>query len=162
MNGSTPIYSYMHNSIKFLLSIILLFSFGCEQKAEDPAASIQQESKNLPEDFKTFYDRFHSDSSFQIEHIQFPLQGVPEDRSMASDTFRFERSDWKLHQPFDSRGGSFERSFRVIGDKIVIEYIIYPPFQMVMERRFQKREDGWYLIYYKALGQREKVPDNLQ
>jgi len=31
----------------------------------------------LPDDFKKFYEKFHTDSSYQMKHIIFPLEGIP-------------------------------------------------------------------------------------
>lgn len=125
------------------------------EQTEPAMDTTSAESEELSKDFKKFYNKFHTDSSFQMERIQFPLQGVPENRKMASASFTWKKSDWVMHQPFENIGEKFHRSFQPIGDRIVIEYIFSPQLNMIMERRFQEREDGWYLIYYKALGDRE-------
>ena len=157
MNGSNPTYWSMPNWIKYL-AFLLVFTISCNSEpttqGEEQTAPTTEEAPGLPEGFEDFYKKFHTDSSFQMDHIQFPLQGVPEDRSMASDTFTFKKDSWKLHQAFNTSNGTFEQRFQNIGKSIVVEYIFSPRLQLIMERRFQKREDGWHLIYYKELGDR--------
>ena len=38
-------------------------------------------ASRLPEDFVAFYERFLQDSLYQMEHINFPLEGIPDNIS---------------------------------------------------------------------------------
>lgn len=99
----------------------------------------------------TFYEQFHSDSLFQIEHITFPLQGLPSDLSLEKPkNFRWEQESWEMHHPIDLKG-EFTRRFQAMDDKFIIEYIIHENEEYGMERRFAKLSDEWFLIYYAAL-----------
>jgi hypothetical protein len=149
----------MHNYRLILFLALVIALVSCQEQEKAPAAEQQNSDTSeirteVSKEFKEFYNRYHTDSMFQIKSTHFPLEGVPEDRSKTSADFKWERSDWTMHKPFDDIGGKFHRTFRPIGDNVVIEYIYSPKLNLIMERRFKKRQDGWYLIYYKALGER--------
>ena len=61
-----------------ILQLIIMFGLisfmAC--KKEKPVMP-SPEGTSLPDDFQTFYDKFHTDSVFQMSHIIFPLQGQP-------------------------------------------------------------------------------------
>ena len=147
----------MHNLLKFWLLSLLITLAACTGKEEESPADVEPPKQQLPEGFTHFYEKFHTDSAFQMNHIQFPLQGVPENRALATDTFTFQKENWELHQAFNPSSSTFERRFQNVGQNIVIEYIYSPRLQVVMERRFQRRDSSWFLIFYKELGERQDV-----
>ena len=107
---------------------------------------------DLRQEFKNFYAEFHRDSLFQIEHIQFPLQGVSSNPSDHHAGFRWERADWQMHRLFDEASTGFSSQFTWLGDDFVIERIEHRNGQYGMERRFSRLSgQDWYLIYYAAL-----------
>lgn len=135
--------------------IIFLTFFGLLTTAcQDTSSQIEVEettsSAEVP-DFDAFYQQFHSDSLYQLAHIQFPLQGMssrPEDHGAG---FRWEKEDWRMHRNFTSSSG-FTSEFISLGDDLVIENIVHQNGQYGMERRFSRLGgDEWYLIYYAAL-----------
>jgi len=127
------------------------------------AASAPAASGN---DFDAFYHQFHSDSTFQIEHIIFPLQGIPaRDSSFVSsnETFHWQKDQWVLHRAFDDMGGSFKREFLNMGADLMIENIKHVNGRYGMQRRFAKYDDGWHLIYYAAMNELASAePTNAQ
>lgn len=129
----------------FCASISTLFLASCN-KPNPEVSNDAEVSSSLPEDFYEFYDQFHSDSVFQMSHIIFPIKGDPSDPIINQD-------EWILHKPFDSMNGTFERDFRILGSKIVAEYIYEQTGNFAMERRFGKLSDGWNLIYYDPMSQ---------
>lgn len=134
--------------------VILLPS--CNQKpgavAEDNTAIA---ADTLPGDFVTFYDRFHQDSAFQMDHIMFPLEGLPnssgDNDTLTSDRFFWQKANWKLHKPFTDPGQHFTQWYEVPNDRIIEHWIQMNGTNLYMKRRFAKLEDGWYLIYYQGL-----------
>ena len=61
------------------IPVLILFSItltllSCKQKE----AASEALGDTLPEDFVTFYERFLQDSLYQMEHINFPLEGIPD------------------------------------------------------------------------------------
>ena len=136
---------------KFFILLISLISFlACKQKVDTNTT----EMKPLPEDFRTFYEKFHTDSMYQISHISFPLKGLPSNADssvLRQDTFHFRANDWQMHRSVDFSTGEFVQSIAQIGDIIVTEHIIKSDNTFGIERRFAKLSDGqWYLIYYVA------------
>ncbi len=110
------------------------------------------ESDRLPEDFETFYLKFHQDSIYQIEHVLFPLRGMPANADSLlrlTGNFHWEAENWKMHQPFNSDGGAFSRDFLSMGDIITEE--IYTKEGFGMQRRFMKTNGDWFLIFYSAM-----------
>lgn len=110
-------------------------------------------SESNPQDFQAFYNRFLADSLYQMAHIQFPLEGIPNNASRIEQTgpFRWEKANWRMHRSFNPDSTGFQSTFTTFGDDIVIEQIIHESGDYGMERRFTLREDGWYLIYYAGL-----------
>jgi hypothetical protein len=56
------------------LLLILLLHQGCKPKATVTENEPSEEAvpDTLPDDFVEFYDKFHTDSAYQLEHIIFP------------------------------------------------------------------------------------------
>ena len=110
-------------------------------------------NESLPSDFLAFYQRFHDDSLYQLEHIIFPLQGIPAEADSATildGKFRWQKENWVMHHPFENAEGQFARSLKKISDEMVIENITVAG-QYGMQRRFSKSGDDWYLIYYAGM-----------
>ena len=130
-----------------LAIIFLLFRFTrtCDRK-EDAALSDFSS-------FLSFYEQFHSDSAFQVEHILFPLEGLPsyaDSATMASGTFRWQEADWKIMRPFDA-SSEFEKQFIPLTDVLVVEKIMHQSGKFGMERRWAFLRGDWYLIYYAGI-----------
>jgi len=113
--------------------------------------SIKQiENESLPEDFVEFFNLFHTDSLYQLEHISFPLEGVQKANDGPGDILvpiNWEKNSWIMHKAFNSHNGSFERTFKIVGP-IIIEEINDKNQFFSMERRFAKIRSEWHLIYY--------------
>ena len=139
-----------------LLSIGLLgILFGCKD------SKIQNENPSivLPSDFQEFYDRFHSDSTFQLSRVIFPLEGG---ENQFGNSSQWSRESWKVHKPFDASLSNYTRSFDLMNE-IIIEKIKDKYNAFFMERRFSKIQEEWHLIYYSATYyEPELVSDTLQ
>lgn len=127
----------------FALSLLglLLVLATCRRQAEE---------RTPADDFSAFYERFLRDSLYQMEHITFPLEGLPSNAAGADADFRWQRENWRVHHPIDEQSG-FRSEFTRLGD-IVIENIVHESGEYGMMRRFAKLDDGeWHLIYYVGL-----------
>jgi hypothetical protein len=123
----------------------MTITVSCKNKAaENPFQGIKEE---LPESFLEFYDRFHKDSLFQLQHIVFPLEGRRPD---STNILQWNKDEWVIHRPFDNMG-VFKREIFSLKD-IVIEKIKDQSGQYSMERRWNKFGNDWYLIYYEDMG----------
>lgn len=112
------------------------------------------EAEGLPVDFTEFYTRFHGDSAFQLQHIQWPLAGIPEQADsiqLARGNYQWTQEQWQTHKPFNSEGGTFKQNFEVLSKDLIVERIRDKDEQFGMERRFAKLSEGWYLIYYAGM-----------
>jgi hypothetical protein len=110
------------------------------------------ETERMPEDFETFYVKFHDDSLYQIAHVLFPLRGLPtnaDSLTVAGGNFHWQESDWKMHKPFNSKKGEYQRNFLSLGDVITEDITTKDGFGM--QRRFMKTDGEWYLIFYSAM-----------
>lgn len=144
----------MYSSMKFidLFPVLLLVLAACR-----PATSGAEEAVALPGDlpagFLDFYERFMTDSLYQMEHILFPLQGLP-DRAdsaiVAGNSFRWRQEDWNMHHPIE-RSTGFSIDLKPVTDTYILELIVHHSGQYGMERRWAHMGDGWYLIYYAGL-----------
>lgn len=106
------------------------------------------------QDFPSFYERFHEDSSFQLERITFPLQGLPERAdsiTLAQNNFRWSKEEWKIQKPIDLSNSQFEQEFLPLSNDLIIEKLSHKKWGLAITRRFARLDDGWHLIYYSGL-----------
>ena len=129
-----------------LILILSISALTCKKRAE-----IRNPEPQIPEEFFGFYDQFHQDSVFQLEHILFPLSGIPAEDSLKSDTFTWTRDAWVMHKPFDNLGGTFKQSWYNV-NSVIIEKITDGSGRFTMERRWAKMGEEWLMIYYKEMG----------
>ncbi len=125
----------------------ILIGTSCKNKTAS-------ESTAAASDFIAFYERFLSDSLFQIEHVQFPLEGIPDNADsadVADGNFRWQRETWKMHRKFDPKQTGFNVKLESFGSDIVTERILHESGQYAMLRRYAKMDGDWRLIYYAGL-----------
>lgn len=136
--------------ITALLLAALLFS-ACGPNT-DSAAATPGMPVEVGDDFRAFYDRFLTDSVYQLEHIQFPVPGLPNNATGDDPDFRWTRESWALHRPNDADQTGFSSRFTPIGDDLVVEQLVHSGSGMMLERRFARLDDeNWYLIYYAGM-----------
>jgi len=145
--------------LRFLLLfvvILVVFLFLRKFQADTQSVEVVSQEVNyerkLPEDFYAFYNQFHSDSLFQMQHIIFPLKGVakPSDSTMTAQSVLWQQDDWVLHKPFNDHNGTFERVFTNV-EGIVSEHISANNGLFTIEKRYTKLSGEWHLIYYQEL-----------
>lgn len=138
--------------IKYLCLLLPFVLLSC-QTAETDTDSIPT-SGDATEDFTAFYQRFHSDSAFQLSRITFPLEGLPQRADSATvvdNNFRWQKADWKLQQAPPSNSEEFELAFLPLGEDMIIERLTHQQWGLAITRRFARLDDGWHLIYYAGL-----------
>lgn len=136
----------IHSRLLFTALALLAIS-ACNRRA--PAAP-----EGPISDFAAFYERFHRDSLYQMEHIPFPIDGVPTyvDREGEDlSGFRWTAENWVMHRDFNFKGSEFNQTFDAIGENLIVESIIHRNGSFAMMRRFARMGDEWYLIYYAAM-----------
>ena len=127
-----------------LSGFLILASCGSDKPIDQSESSVNQDVVVLDSTFVKFYNTFHSDSIFQLDHVAFPLENSHEETIEGPWT----RENWILHRPFQSHDGSFVRNYDIIG-KVVVEEIEDVSGFFKLERRFGQLSSGWNLIYYK-------------
>ena len=137
--------------------MLLLLLNGCRDKVVTSNEVINVESvvDTLPDDFVSFFNQFHEDSSYQIDHINFPLEGMPattgDGDTIPTERYFWQKENWKKHNRFTDPGGNFDHWYVVVNERIIEHWIQMKGTNLYMKRRFAKFEDGWYLIYYQGL-----------
>jgi|GEM_PF-185182 len=142
----------------FYLKTRLADTMTSEVATEQEIVQDNPASGGLPDGFRKFYENFHRDSIFQLNHIRFPLEGIPEKETEQTDftNFYWKKENWTMHRPFNAMDGSFIRDFQPIGEDVVIEKIQHAEANYGMQRRFSRDGDDWFLIYYAAMNELAK------
>ena len=111
---------------------------------------------SLPAHFEAFYAKFHSDTSFQREHIVFPLAEQADGQPWTGEAWEFHKN------PLES-DTKVTREIKILGS-LVNELIYDDTGFFVIHRRFAKTTDSsWNLIYYSItqnLSDWDKVYEN--
>lgn len=151
----------MHKGITYLILFCLCCLSACKQKNSTTTHtnSVFDKDSAVPVDFMDFYMKFHQDSMFQINHIQFPLDGMPamalELPQDSLNNFVWSEQSWVAHKPFSGNESDYLKEFRVISPNLISEFIIEKQMGYGMERRFSKLGNKWYLIYYMDMNKME-------
>jgi hypothetical protein len=151
----------MKNWVQWLI-ITLLILFGLLKiyntflSPNNQKEFLQAEERlDLPADFLLFYEKFHRDSAFQLQHIRFPLPGLPsmsDPDNFKQSGFFYEKDSWKLHRSFDPEAKGYTHDFTMVSkDYLIIEKIREKETGIGLERRFVKQDGEWMLIYYAAM-----------
>lgn len=130
------------SKIIYLFPFLMLLAFACRPRKADYS------------EFNQFYAQFMQDSLFQVQHINFPLEGIPDNASSYSDdlsAFRWTADNWRMHRPIDFAQTKFEQNFQTIGDELIIENLSDPQSGYGMIRRWAKLGGEWSLIYYAGI-----------
>lgn len=125
----------------YLLLVFSLWTISCRSKnsLEKPA---------IPLTFIEFYERFHTDSAYQMSHVLFPLQG----RSYQGEGRYIEKlwtaDNWVLHRPIGEMSDQYEIQYFTLNDDVVRELIRHKEGGFSMERNFAMIDGQWKLIRY--------------
>ena len=134
----------------FIYLMLLVLATACAP--EEQSAELPELPKSLPADFSNFYYQFHTDSSYQMAHIQWPLRGVPDEQLEPGQQFAFYAKDWPLQRLIDAKNTGYVSAFTAVGNDLVIEKIVNQQEKAGLERRFFRRADQeWELIYYQGV-----------
>ncbi|MEN0003035.1 MAG: hypothetical protein AAF798_02785 [Bacteroidota bacterium] len=140
---------------KSILLLLCLSAISCQNtSAPQEAPSVPSDIRTRFQDFADFYKAFHADSLYQVEHVNFPLEGLPAEADSATimqSTFRWQKADWTMHRGFNVEGSEFQQDFLPLGDDLIIEKFVHPQSGWGIIRRFAKLDGEWYLIYYTGL-----------
>ena len=138
--------------MKYVLNsfILTLLVISCKH---NPPALKKEEAAELPADFVTFYEKFHSDSLFQMAHISFPLEGYPmsPDSATLASNFRWTADKWRMHKGMMYADSLYTRKFDMPFPTAITEVIMQKQTPYGTYRRFLKRDNDWMLIFYSDM-----------
>lgn len=135
--------------IGFSCLFILLKCKTSETQNLAPTEEVQI-TDDLPSSFLDFYERFHNEEDYQMEHIVFPLKGHEQDTAtMGLVQTIWNKENWVRHQPFNSYGGTFTREYSNMNG-IILEKISDSSNTFTMQRRYSQIAGEWNLIYYST------------
>lgn len=143
-----------------IFSLLSCWSCGTSDANDAATDTVIEIPATLPEGFADFYQRFLTDSVYQLEHISFPLQGLPNQADstiLADNDFYWTQEDWIVHRPIEAASG-FSVNLIPLTEDYVLEKITHESGRYGMERRYVYQDDGWNLIYYAGLNALN-VPD---
>jgi hypothetical protein len=131
----------------------LIISFLLVSCKQNPPALKQAEADGLAADFVQFYEKFHADSTYQMAHITFPLEGYPmsPDSATLANNFRWTPDKWAMHRGSMFVDSLYTRRFDSPLPNMITEVIMQRDKPYGTYRRFLKRDDGWYLIFYSDM-----------
>lgn len=136
--------------VLFLLTSLV----ACQPKDKTTSKEISKEDTTvLPEDYISFYEKFHTDSLYQMSHIQWPLQGIQteeRDSNIINGRFYHKQENWLMHKSLSEEMG-YSQSTKILADDLLEETMVDSQGQFGMKRRFAKISKEWYLIYYSGL-----------
>ena len=122
-----------------LFALLILAACGFKQSDETT-------KKTSEEDFKDFYTKFHEDSLFQINRIDFPLNGETTYLSPSGTKATYwYKDDWAM-QTLLSDTMQLNQKF-IRADSIMVD-IIYDNDGVGLTRYFSVRDNQWYLTFY--------------
>jgi hypothetical protein len=157
------------NKIKnyiLLLSLVNTFCKSGEIKMDNtPLSKRQPDTVMESERFESFYERFHSDSVFQISRVSFPLFGFTNDKECLAVRFLEKdtivngelanlvwlKEQWQLHKPF-ADSATFTRKIVWVDSSDVLESIFIPDSDFLIKRKFRRDFGKWHLVFYYETG----------
>ncbi|MFZ1498073.1 MAG: hypothetical protein WAS72_13505 [Saprospiraceae bacterium] len=135
--------------IIYFFILTFLFAFvACKNSSSNKTTTTSNS------DFAIFYEKFHQDSVFQVAHILFPLEGLPnqaDSATLENEKYFWEQKDWVLHKPFTEDNKEYERNLTQITDGMVVETIRFANGEYGIQRRFARFGKDWFLIYYAGM-----------
>ncbi|WKN42539.1 hypothetical protein [Tunicatimonas pelagia] len=98
------------------------------------------------ENFQDFYQRFLTDSTFQMKRVQFPLPGERVTADIQDSTYQWQRTDWVMLKEFDLDSTQFKRDLSVT-DTLATDEIYTPGAGFYFKMVFEPIRRKWHLVY---------------
>jgi hypothetical protein len=130
-------------SIALIIILIAITMSNCKTPKERAGRS--RTTKIAVEDFDSFYNRFHTDSLFQISRVLFPLEGGSVD---GLEEKKWTKENWQMVKTkvFDIDTTLFRVSYKKTENKFSAKAWIEDS-GFSTEFRFELINKKWYLVY---------------
>ena len=132
--------------IKPILKLVLLFILIVQIIAcADTHPTID---KNGRENFLSFYEKFGTDSLFQMRRIEFPMIGSNPNGS--DERFFWTEENWILQRKIDESNEDIQiQPILDMGDLVRVRLVIQQKF--MVENLYSLINDKWFLTEYSGL-----------
>lgn len=127
------------------LFVFVRYKLAPKQASQDTLV----EKADIPEEFWTFYRRFHTDSNYQLTRIHFPLDGIIKHET-TGEKHNWDKASWKI-QSKPKNLSSYTIQYDNYGS-FIDEIIQDKSEHFRMLRRFSKNDTTWSLIFYEEMG----------
>ncbi|WKN32614.1 DUF4348 domain-containing protein [Porifericola rhodea] len=121
-------------NVSFIICVLSL-AFSCRSAKNGRA----------DENFDEFYEKFLTDSSFQMERIQFPLKGIKADEGEDS-TYYWHKEDWVMLKKPNLDGTDFKRDLQV-SDTVATDEIFMENAGFYFKMVYEPIKRKWHLVY---------------
>jgi hypothetical protein len=98
------------------------------------------------EDFNVFYEKFLTDSSFQMERIQFPLPGIKAGEEGEDSTYHWTKEEWVMLKKPEIESTEFKRNLQV-SDTLATDEIFTENSGFYFKTVYEPIKRKWYLVY---------------
>ena len=144
----------MNTGIQLLLiiGIISTVMMSCKDRSVQHTDHTHPEivTQDIPQEFLKFYMNFLSDTTFQKEHILFPLK-------QKSDGAKWAKAEWVCHKPYNNNG-QFQQQFSNMNG-LILETITDPKGLYQLERRYMPSGNSYAMIYFSVMNAFENSED---
>ena len=137
-----------------LYILLLTFFCSCEDTITLKSTQLQKVEE---EKFEVFYNKFLSDSVFQLSRIKFPLlgecqdwgtTGLDEKGNPSSDKFVWNKDSWDILRKVN-KSDAVDYDFKVIKEENkIIRTMKGKSFGFYLEETYERLEGKWYLTYF--------------
>ena len=120
--------------------LLLLVGFG----SVSACRTARQATTSEP--FDAFYERFMTDSTFQMKRTQFPLPGQKFTAEVEDSVYRWSKEDWRVLSEPQIDTTYFQRNLTV-ADTLATDEIIGKDSGFYFKMVYQPVKRKWHLVY---------------
>jgi hypothetical protein len=136
--------NHCRHTLCFLLFFWVILPFSNSFAQGKPKGMVKIQG-TPPEEFPFFYERFHSDSAFQMSRIIFPLQGL---RQYGMEEIPWTADNWELMRTRIYQVDSRQFKTKIKHKKKYFEQTLWiQGTNFSSKRRFELRGNRWFLVY---------------
>ena len=135
-------YNLVSGQALLMAVLLLLFTACRDQQSHTGHTHEQVVTQEIPQEFLKFYMNFLSDTTYQKDHIIFPLK-------QQADGSMWTKDDWVCHQPYKDND-TYQQQFSNLNG-LILETIADGNGMYRMERRYMQSDDSYALIYFSVM-----------
>lgn len=123
-------------AIRWVIAVLLIGGVGCRSAKVSTAK----------EDFNEFYQRFLTDSLFQMERVAFPLPGERINDEGQDTTYQWTPDEWIMLKEFELDSTEFKRDL-IVTDTLATDEIYTPGSGFYFKMVYEPIKRKWHLVY---------------